>query len=419
MAELTLDGPLITWSDTALAARLGEGASARPVMAFLGPQPFGPITGNDPREQAVAWMGIDAPGVLPLLDVVQLGRRHAWTYAYVEALGLSRMLGAQGPPTRVAAELVASVADILHGLGSRGLAHPGPAPSDIGVDPSGALHLLGFVSPWPASPVLRDPSAGNAGEACVWRLGMLLAQLLGGSVHAVTAKSAHDAMLRRILIRAIGSSGDVFPERYRNWLTGLLAWDPGQRPALSSIGAGLRDVASSMAGPGLPEWAGTEVYARCGVLMRTSTELEATVDADSSYHPWQSAREASKDQHTSGPPSIYPSPLSAHQTLHGLQLGKIPPDDRAAEVTLLPDGKASVGPKINEPGTMPVRVGPPVEAATKPKPSLPPDFLDRLPQPLEVETDTTGAFLRLLALIMVAVFFATATAIGLLFWRLG
>ena len=46
-------------------------------------------------------------------------------------------------------------------------------------------------------------------------------------------------------------SGPVISERYGQWIRGMLAWAPAERPPLSAVPSGLRAVAWAMGGEGL------------------------------------------------------------------------------------------------------------------------------------------------------------------------
>lgn len=374
MDRLHLEGPLPAWSDTALEGTLGEGETARPVMVFLGPEASGDSAEVD-HEESAKWVGRTGEPLVPLLDVITHGDRSAWIHPRVEALGLVHLvdvLEGDRPPLRISAELVAAVADALVSLGSDGLHHRGPSPEDVGIDAKGGIHLLGFASPWPQSPTYRDPCAGTLQEQLVWRLGVLLAHLLGGRIPAVSTASAHKGMLRRVLIRAMSREGPLFTERYRSWLTGMLSWDPTQRPALSSVGPGLRTVGAELAGPGLADWCATQVPGRMRLAERAHDPV--LEDTERSFEPWNTGEDSEEF-------SIHPAELSGSRTLPGLPLSRLPSDEVTAETTLRNTTIPGFGPRV-EPGTMPVGVGPPAEAMRR-RPSLPVGFLDR--EELETE----------------------------------
>lgn len=392
MSRLRLEGPHPVWSDTALLATLDEGTAPRPVMAFLGPEHG--RSKADPAERAAAypWIGRKVRGLLPLVEVVAIGPRNAWLYPPIDALGLSHLVDlpdSHRAPIRVSAELVAAVAETLHRLGTSAVEHNGPEPSDIAVDPQGQVHLIGFASPWPISPLFRDPAGGNEQEQLVWRLGVLLALLLGGRVPAVSDRSAHEAMTRRILIRAMSRSGPLFTERYRNWLTGMLAWEADQRPALSAIGPGLREVAESISGADLRTWA-RSLPERMETIRAELGEAATTVDTEASYHPWTAEGEPTED--LVAPPT---PDLASMGTLPGIPLSAFERDEETAESTLL-SGVMPVGHGAVEPGTMPVGIGPPV-AAMKNRPSLPQGFLEgpEAEEPLPVDHGSSAQLIQL------------------------
>ncbi len=392
MDRLHLEGPLHAWNETALAGTIGEGAQARPVMVFLGPESTGTHSTEHDYELSEPWIGRTGDHVVPLLDVVAHGGRNAWIHPRVEALGLVHLvdvLDGERPHLRVAAEIVGALADALHALGPAAYEHPGPTPEDVAIDAEGAIHLLGFVTPYPPSPVTRDPSHGTPAEALVWRLGMLLAHLLSGRVPAVSDTAAHQGMLRRVLIRSMSREGPLFTERYRDWLTGMLSWEPGQRPTLSSIGPGLRKVGKDLGGPDLKTWAATQVPRR--MLGATHDgPLPALEETESSFQPWNE-REASEEF------SIHPADLSGQRTLPGVPLSAFGKDDPTAESTIQSTLSAVGSPRV-EPGTMPVEIGPPAEAMQN-RPSLPVGFLELPePDPLPVDTRTSPAVFAQIAL---------------------
>lgn len=394
MPGLHLEGPLVAWSDTALAGRLGDAPDGVPVLVFLGPDS---AVGPDPGEldRARRWIGRDAPGLLPLSDVALHGSRLAWLHPRVEALGVVHLVDAadgQRPPLRVVAELVAAVADTLHAVGAAASEHPGPSPEDLGLDARGRVHLTGFCSPWPAAPVYRDPSGAVGTQALAWRLGVLLALLLAGRIPAVSDRSGHEAMIRRILIRSMSRSGPTFSERYRDWLIGLLAWDPDLRPSLSAVGPGLRDVARALGGPDLAAWSADEVPTR---IARARERSHAPADAAGSFHTWTTAAEPSEDH------AITLAEVSGHRTLPGLPLSALDRDEPTAESTIRTSASGASAP-LAEPGTIPVGVGPPVEALSRRPPTLPAGFLDdpgRSPPPPAERSTAVIAQLVLLTLL--------------------
>lgn len=396
MPGLHLEGPLVAWSDTALTGRYGDGADVRRVMVFLGPDHAGE---PDPTEldRARRWVGRTGPGLLELIDVTPHGTRLAWLHPPVDALGLIHLVDAadgQRPSLRVVAELVAAIADALHAQGSGALDHPGPSPEDIGVDATGRIHLTGFCSPWPPAPVYRDPSASLGSPALAWRVGVLLSQLLAGRVPAVSDRSGHEAMIRRVLIRSMSRSGPTFSERYRDWLTGLLAWDPDLRPSLSAVGPGLREVGRNLGGPDLAAWATTEVPVLIArARERSHTPLESA--GQGSFHTWTAAAEPSEDH------AITLADVSGHRTLPGLPLSALERDEPTAESTIRTTASGGVIP-LTEPGTIPVGVGPPVEALHRRPPTLPAGFLDdpgRPPPPARERSTAVIAQLVLLSLL--------------------
>jgi hypothetical protein len=244
------------------------------------------------------------------------------------------------------------------------------------VDEQGHVYMIGFSNPWPSSPVLRDPDGGTDSESMVRRLGVLLAQLLGGSVPAASDRTAHEAMTRRVLIRAMSRSGPIFTERYRDWVSGMLAWDADQRPPLSGVAGGLREVAEGVGGRSLADWASEQVLMRARVAHEIGEAEDATRYSGASFHPWN-IRDVDRDVPLLGDSDAsMPSELIGSRTLPGIPINMLAGGDPTAETTLLPSGRTAAGTPTAEPGTMPIGVGPPAEAVQGRGPKLPAGFLD-------------------------------------------
>lgn len=376
MAELHLDGPLRAWHDTAYAAKWTDGPMTQPVMIFLGPE-----GGSHPAQAASEWVGKLSPGLATLQRVVPIRARWATVYPRLHALGLIHLLpktDSDGIPMRCAAELVAQVAETVHRLGPAGLRHHGPSFQDIGLDAEGQTHLVGFVGLWPPDATLDDPMRGRPDAVMVWRLGLLLAQLVGGRVPALDSRENHQAGLRRILIRAMSRQGASLTERYRDYLSGMLAWEPSQRPPLSSISKGLRSVAQKMNEPDLTSWAMEAVppkldrtHTPTADHSQTSTLLDAITEPADSIIGEATGRLS----------------LPRLQTLPGVDLAALR-DEQTVEAGVVPgprDGSQRAG---HEPGIIPVTVGPPAEALRS-RPSLPPGFLSGIQRETPPEPSAT------------------------------
>lgn len=386
VALLELFGPHAVWQP---AARLGlwspEQGPSREVGVLVGPEGATPESLGKARERAAGALHLRARGVLPLLDVVLVQDRLAWVYDKVDAVGLSLAVGSDAHgtmlSTRAAAEVVAEVAEVLVSTGPLSTSHPGPEPTDLLLDRRGRLSVLGFVGPFAPSPSMRAPNLGtsSAEAAQVYRLGVLLAHLVSGvPPTAPTERSAHPALIRRALIRAMARPGPVLTERYGDWLRGMLAWEPSARPPLSSIASGLRKVGEATGGPDLVDWADafvedlgsvasqppprpTPAPAPSPIVLSEIGESQATeevpkpTEVDLDDFP-EDEDEAPTVVHTEG--AVGMSTLDPDDATQEGQAFSRPPPQRT---------EALAG--------MPVTVGPPPEAMRR-SPRLPEGFLD-------------------------------------------
>ncbi len=410
MSGLELQGPLHDWHDTALAGRWTRGDEVRDVMVFLGPE----LQGDRPRDsRAASWIGRTGPGMLPLLAVVTLGKREAWIYPRTTALGLERLIRAEGRivPFRVAAEIVAQVAEVLHQLSS-GSDHPGPLPADVGVLSDGTVKICGFASPYPPDPAVEDLGGGTNDESMVWRLGVLLSRLIGGTMPAISDEISHQARMRRLLIHAMSREGHLFTERYRDWLTGMLHWAPGQRPALSAVASGLRKLGAEVGGPDLEMWASQNVDSLRNTSVRAHRDDPDPRDPEN-YYPWNDPSvDQTEDDQTGN--SAAP-PLTLGTTLPGLAVTDIPArDDATSESTLRAYGSERVIPQA-EPGTMPIGIGPPVEAM-RAKPTLPAGFLEPTPPPRRGPPSTSAMVSAGLLALLAGMTLALAILAAIFVW---
>ena len=410
MSALELEGPLHDWHDTALAGVWTRGDEVHNVMAFLGPEVE---DGRPPDDRATPWIGRTGPGVLSLLGVVQLGKRQAWLYPRTTALGLAQIVGRvpRAIPLRVAAEIVAETADVLHQL-SNGTTHPGPALADLGLLIDGHIQICGFASPYPVDPSMADPGSGTEGESLVWRLGILLARLVGGTMPAISSEKAHQARVRRLLIHAMSREGHMFTDRYRDWLTGMLHWSPDQRPALSAVATGLRKLGAEVGGPDLGMWAGQNISALRNNAVR-ARHAQTPHLASKSFQPWNEASEdLTEDEH----PGTRPLPSLTLDTTHpGIQIPELPDrDDATCESTLQNRGVHHGAPRA-EPGTMPIGIGPPAEAM-KEAPRLPAGFLEPTLPPTPRAVSTTAIVSAALLALLTGMTLAVMVLTGLFLW---
>jgi len=350
--SLTLLEPHPAWSPAAHRGRLAD----RDVVALLGPKVEGAVERS--RERGAPHIGVERPGSLTLLDVVPADGRAAWLYPPTDGVSLGCVLAGELPPIRVAAELVAAVADRLLALGDDGVRHPGPAPHDVLVTPDGEVWLTGFVGPTLPDPGRRPPGPPGSPEAdAVYRLGVLLSELLtGGTPPAHTTEEDHLAIVRRVLIRIMSRPGPVFSERYRDWVQGMLAFAPDDRPLLSRIPTALRSLAEEVPGLASEAWCAEEVPRRRRTAVhpprpdvRTTDQLEVR----DMVRPDAVTRETQRH---------------GTDTLSGSE--ELPLDD----VTAVSHGSEPRRPTPRrsrpEVGAIPVSVGPPAEVARK-RPTLP------------------------------------------------
>jgi hypothetical protein len=302
-------------------------------------------------------LALDHPGVLRLLEVRAHQRRVAWVYEPWDGLALGALPGAETTlPARAAAEIVAEVATTLLEIGAE-LRHPGPEVGDVLVDARGGVRLAGFVGPYRRPLGLRAPF-GDRGEAAqVYRLGLLLAHLLTGALPGpAVGEEAHAAVLRNVLIRSMARPGDVLPERLADWLRGMLAWSPVERPVLSAIPDGLRDAVGG-ARPSLVEWAARHVDA---LRQRAADEAQAVRDALPPVVELEdSLDEVSQDS--------LASPLGEREEPYD--------DEPTQEAPIAPVPGHELAPRTLPPSAIPVSVGPPAEVLKR-RPRLPEGFLE-------------------------------------------
>jgi hypothetical protein len=364
--RLQILGPCGWWNDGVRSARYSvRPGEPVPVAVVLGPEVDGEALERW-RERGAPWIGRRTSGVLSLLGVERAGRRTAWVYEDCDGVSVGAAIAAGlGPlPLRVAAQLVARCAEILEPLAAEGRIHPGPDADDVLVLARGDVLLAGFVGPYARSPIHRAPGGVEDTSAVVWRLGVLLAALLTGARPTPAAdRVAHDLVIRRMLIRIMSRPGPMFPERYRDWLVGMLSWDAEARPLLSRVAPGLRELAAVLPSPDLPDWAGRRIPELRG---RAPTEplspIERPLDKGS----------------TEVAPAL-PDPTEE------TTLPDTPDEDDVTAVSSDGDPPLRWSPPP-EHGTIPVHVGPPPEAV--PRLTRLPDELFRTPAPVE-RTEST------------------------------
>jgi hypothetical protein len=257
--EVTLTGACHWWADAAHTARWQD----RDVVVWLGPElpPDDPL-GARLRERAGRWIGRSDAPLWPLLAVSAVDGRPAWIYpaATVASAAALARVAPEGWPPRAALGLCARVADALVALGSDGAQHPGPEAHHVLLTPDGGVLLSHLAGPGPRSPARREPRGREDEGATVWRVGVLLAELLTGHPpQPATDPSSHEASTRRLSIRLLARSGPPLPDEVRSWVLAMLAWETRDRPPLVLLGDRLAALAARLDGPDLAAFAADRV----------------------------------------------------------------------------------------------------------------------------------------------------------------
>ena len=394
---LVLSGPRPAWQGAAHDGMLTlPSGEKQPVTVLLGPRSVaGDALGRARKSSRVA-MTLRHPGVVRLIQVVEHEGRIAWCYERVDGIGLVHITSredAGGLSARAAAELVAQAAEVLLALGGPGLHHPGPEPSDLLIQADGHVRILGFAGPFPPDPSMRPPHPDQIEPGAVYRLGVLLAALLGVTPPApATDAGAHEVLVRRALIRAMSRPGPVLSDRYGQWIRHMLAWAPAERPPLSAVPAGLRSVGWATGGQGLTEWAQQAVPELGAVATsRARSTPEVVLDDTSDPGVLRALAEPGPP-----PPRPRPDPVTAEQTPVGPHsedeelVVERSEDDVTQEATWDPEEGMRVRTSARRPPeSMPVDIGPPATAMKKRPPTLPPGFLQGQ-QDEDAEDSDTG-----------------------------
>jgi hypothetical protein len=365
--RLQILGPCPWWSEAARSGRLAVDGAERPVAIVLGPEVDDPDAVGRARERASAWLGLREPGVLPLLEVLGAEGRVAWVYEACDGVSASALLAVgEGAHLRVGTEIVAACAEVLERQHGSGRSHPGLAGDDVIVDPDGAVLVAGFVGPFAQAPVHRDPRGVDDAASTVWRLGVLLAELLTGAPPMPAADAAgHELMVRRLLVRIMSRPGPMLPDRFGDWLRGMLAWDVDQRPLLPRIGPALRELAGLLPPPDLVALGARVPELRVNPAPLLGAPGSAT---DPAIARWLQA-------------DLRPdTPSPTERTVERTEEASWGDLNDADDVTALSaDGDPpSRVPPPPEHGAIPVQVGPPPEAVPKPRSRrLPQELFDR------------------------------------------
>jgi hypothetical protein len=357
LPPLVLEGPCPEWTDFARRGHLSSRWGRLPVVVLLGPPEVSEEAVSRASRLAQPWVGRRDEGVVPLIGVRAVGDRVGWVYERPGGVAIHHFTAVDDvarPPSRVAAEIVGRTAAILRRIGP---VHAGPDAMDVWIRPDGSVRLTGFTSPYPPPPSLRAPVEAGDEAGQVYRLGILLARLLAGMApSAGTDRAHHETQLRRVAIRAMSRPGPPFPERLRDYLEAMLAWDADRRPPLSALADGLAEAVGTDA-IGILAWAEDAIASQLSQLVgRMPLPDEAMVD--------EVVPARSPDLEPDAPGSL---------TVPGPDWQSPPDDDPTAESE--PTGSwtdsTSAARRPREVGSVPVGVGPPAEVAAKGRPRLP------------------------------------------------
>jgi len=354
---LTLGETWRPWHPSVRRGVLNEEDGPIEVLVMLAPwAPSGVLRA---RERAGNALDLRGGCVLPLLDIRAHNKKIAFIYESVDGIAASWLVDGRGIGHRAAAELVSSVAECVAEH-----PHPGLDPGDVLLCSDGSVRVTNYACAFPDVFGPVPPGDGSAEEVRVYRLGALLASLLGGPLPPTSTEEAHDAAVRRAQIRAMSRPGAVFSEAYGNWLRALLAWEPAARPPLSRVAEGLAELAANTAGPTLVETAdqhfGAWVIELLGFDDEAPTlpaEIESLREILDPLPTQQAGRRTLGEEHVLGNIDVEDDPTVDSE------LG-IPPE---------------TPPSIIERGSIPVAVGPPAEVAAM-RPSLPLGFLAEDPE---------------------------------------
>ncbi|MCO4747272.1 MAG: hypothetical protein KC912_20910 [Proteobacteria bacterium] len=362
MSEVRLElmAPYPRWCSSAWRGRsYGEGG-ARDVFVLRSVRSADAQAVASARQRLALLLDTVSDGSVLLPESVSVdGGQICWVHAAGDWLSAGGAVEASGTqlPLAAAVGCVARACDVLAGLGDLGLRHPGPTPYDVLIDGKGTVRIAGFLGP-------RAEWTQVDEAALVGRLGVLLCWLTTGiEPEDQRDRPAHEAGVRRALIRVMSRPGPVVTERFASTFRGMRAWDPAQRPSLSGLGETLHRIADELGSPSLDQWAERQV-------MRLLRDEPDDLDDPTSVASDSMDREVTD-------PSFAPDDEAA-------QLPRV--DDPTQEASSLfstmdsepdfphPNQLTPAGPTTGAFG-MPVRVGPPAEVV-RDRPALPMGFLD-------------------------------------------
>lgn len=373
------------WHPDARRASWTQEGFTQEVLAVLGRHSPGAVARA--RTEAQSALSYRGRFVFPLLGVEGTGRHVAWLYPAEVVIALAQ-IPRQGLGPRAAAEIVRDVARTLEDV-----EHPGPSPEHVLIDQTGTVRVAHFVGPFPGD-VWHPPNGGGADADRVFRLGLLLAWLLGTTVDEPAGAVEHEATVRRVLLNAMSAPGAPFDETYRELVRDLLAWDPRDRPSFENVVHRLDGVVHACGGARLEEAVSlgfvTWLMPHRAVDGQLEMELADLEDVDATM-------ESSLTRTLDGEPDD-DEDVDDDPTVDS-ELGVVPVNDRTPTSAI-------------EFGSLPIEVGPPPEAVRR-RPTLPPGFLgnQRAPTPVP-EPHRPPAWLTYLGAGLVA------AAITLLSWLL-
>lgn len=295
-----------------------------------------------------------APGVLALAGVEERDGEAWWVYPDVHAVSLLAGLSLRGSASLsvlASLEILECVARVFVGVGARGWEHPGPRPADLLVDVRGELLVAGFGGPRSRIAAQHAPGPGRSSSTLVFRLGVLLAELICGEVPgAPGTQEHHPTYLRRVQVRLNAAPGGPAPDGVQVLVLSMLAWEPEARPLLESLPARFEALSVGAQGPDLAMWAVRQVPA---LLM--AVQLEDGDERTEVFHDGAVGDAAGRD--------------FAH--LPDDDLTDFGSEPAATEISDIPRPAAVVSVRG---APIPVGVGPPPQAIKR-APKLPEGFL--------------------------------------------
>lgn len=342
------------WHPDVRRARWEQEGFGQDVLVVLGPHAPGAVL--QARNAACDAMSYRGRHVLPLLGVEATGRKVAWLYPLEVVVSLRR-IPRGGLGHRGALEVVLALARTLGDL-----PHPGPSPDHVLIDDRGTVRIAGFVGPWAtedawSAPRSRLPGSDSWAETA-YQVGLLYAWLLGTSVPPAHDAEEHAHLVRRALIDVLSAPGAPISDAQRQLFSDLLAWDPRDRPTAREVVQRAQQGLRSGGGPSITELVTEQFSTWLQPHRRAPAPApepgDFTLDVDHTQEAPRSVRTLDGEGRL---PEI---PEEDDPTVDS-ELGIVPGSDRTPTSAI-------------EFGSLPLRVGPPAEAA-RVRPRLPDGFL--------------------------------------------